>query len=213
MTVSDTGGTTLVDLGDINDGLSGLVGNSSGDALMAADVFDHGDRHQPDGFRGGRGPFRRKGPVDAELQGGPPVPVVSDMTVYYETLDTSGAAPVDYQSTYGPRRVTLAVTYDSATGTYTADGTIPVQTNAAIYDGGQGSVQVELLHPSLCQLATATAAATVQHRQLGIAVVDVTRNVILAVVGPGSGPVSVQLGEKILVMGLANGTEVAPTQR
>ena len=99
------------------------------------------------------------------------MPVMSNMTLYYETLDASGAAPVDYQSTYGPQRVTLAVTYDSATGTYTADGTIQVQTNSVLSYGGNGSVAVQLVNPFLCQFATGDgdkATATIHEPQLAV---------------------------------------------
>ncbi len=48
--------------------------------------------------------------------------------VDYSTMDASGAAPADYVSTRGPRPVAFGnVTYDSATGMYSADGTITVR--------------------------------------------------------------------------------------
>ena len=61
------------------------------------------------------------------------------------------------------------VTYDSATGMYSADGTITVQTNGGIDDGVDGSVTVQLTHPFMCQLAgNGQATATIVHPDVTI---------------------------------------------
>ena len=68
-------------------------------------------------------------------------------TVFYSTMDPSGAAPTDYVSSDGPQAVAFgAATYDSDTGTWSADATIQVNTVGGIDGGGDGSVTVQLTH-------------------------------------------------------------------
>ena len=134
--------------------------------------------------------------------------------VYYSTMDASGAAPADYVSTRGPWPVAFGnVTYDSATGMYSADGTITVQTNGGIDDGGQGSVTVQLTHPSLGVVdpnGGGSATATIQHPELRLYLtdneyssVDVTNN--------GQMPINVEAGETVTLVAAVGNTWVPVT--
>ena len=85
---------------------------------------------------------------------GPWLPLVLNMTVYYDTVDPSGSAPADYESTDGPQPVTFGTpSYNATTGMYTAEATIQIQTIAGPDDGATNTVTVELTNPCLCQLA------------------------------------------------------------
>ena len=163
VTDTDTGLATCVSLGNPSN-VSGLVWNTDPSWLPTLTVTET----DPGGmvFEGDVATFD----VHAQWAGaswvtagdGPWVPVVLPMTVYYDTIDPSGSAPADYQSTYGPRPVTLSVSFDGATDSWIADGTITVRTNGGIDDGVDGSVTVQLTHPFLCQLAdNGQAMATV----------------------------------------------------
>ena len=83
-------------------------------------------------------------------------------SVFYNTIDASGAAPAGYVSTYGPQQVCFGqANYDSATGTWSEDATITVQTNSVIDDGATNVVTVQLTHPLLCQIAGNAGATSV----------------------------------------------------
>ena len=170
VTDTDTGLATCVSLGDPSN-VSGLVWNTDPSRLPTLTVTET----DPGGmvFEGDVATFD----VHAQWAGaswvtagdGPWVPVVLPMTVYYDTIDPSGSAPADYQSTYGPRPVTLSVSFDGATDSWIADGTITVRTNGGIDDGVDGSVTVQLTHPFLCQLAdNGQAMATIVHPDVTI---------------------------------------------
>ena len=156
VTVTDaaTGLATTVSLGNPNN-VSGLVWSTNPSWLPTLSVTET-DTNQTVS-EGGVAHFDVHAEWSARSWGtsgmGPWLPVVLPMTVYYDTIDPSGSAPADYQSTYGPQPVTLSVSFDSATDTWIANGTIQVQTTSVISDGGQGSVTVQLIDPFLCQLA------------------------------------------------------------
>jgi RHS repeat-associated protein len=83
--------------------------------------------------------------------------------VFYNTVDSSGSAPTAYQSTRGPQAVSFgSPVYDSATNTYSEDGTVTVKTVGGLDDGQDGSVTVQLLHPFECQISgSGRATATI----------------------------------------------------
>ena len=147
VTVTDaaTGLATTRELQDPNN-VSGLVWNTDPSWLPTVTIKETDPGGTVSG--GSLAHFGVQAQWSAESWGtsgmGPWLPVVLPMTVYYDTIDPSGSAPADYQSTYGPQPVTLSVSFDSATDTWIANGTIQVQTTSVISDGGQGSVTVEV---------------------------------------------------------------------
>ncbi len=86
-------------------------------------------------------------------------------SVFYNTIDASGAAPAGYVSTYGPQQVDFGDTvYNALTGMNTADGTVHVSVPGVL--GGVGSVTLQLIDPLLCRIVangagTLTATATI----------------------------------------------------
>ena len=91
-------------------------------------------------------------------------------TVFYSTMDPSGATPTDYVSSDGPQAVAFgAATYDSDTGTWSADATIEVNTIGGIDGGGDGSVKVQLTHLFMGQFAgDGTATATIVRPEVDV---------------------------------------------
>jgi hypothetical protein len=98
--------------------------------------------------------------------------VSQNVTVFYNTVDPSSGPATDYVSTSGPKEVTIAAGQ--------TDAIVSVNTVGGIYDGTNGSVEVQLSHPYLGQFLSGTApnaTATILH--LGIAMTS-----------PGTGTVS-----------------------
>ena len=74
----------------------------------------------------------------------------SPLTVDYRTMDGSGVAPTDYQSTNGPVQVTFQpgdFSYDQASGDWIADKTFSIGTTGGIDGGGDKQFSVELSQP------------------------------------------------------------------
>ena len=132
-------------------------------------------------------------------------------TVFYSTMDPSGAAPTDYVSSRGPQAVAFgAATYDSDTGTWSADATIQVNTIGGIDGGGDGSVKVQLTHLFMGQFAgDGTATETIQEPWLKIYLTDAEFTTPVDVTD--NEPVDVKVGEYVTLTAELNGQGPAAT--
>ena len=78
------------------------------------------------------------------------------LTVLYNTVDPSNAAPTAYYSTNGPvqeRFVPADFQLDETTGDWVADKAFSIDTVAGIFDGDDVPLTVQLGNPYQCQLA------------------------------------------------------------
>ena len=124
VTVTDAGtglATCVYSLTDLNnDNLSGLVWSTNPSALPTVTITETDTNQTVTAGAGSVATF------DVQLQwaGGTQYWFPS---VFYNTIDSSGAAPAGYVSTYGPQAVNFGdVVYNALTGMNTADGTVTV---------------------------------------------------------------------------------------
>jgi len=135
------------------------------------------------------------------------------VTVFYSTMDPSGVAPRAYGSTYGPAEVTFQTTdfEQDESGHWVADVAVSIETTSEIFDGASVPLTVQLSHPYFCQLATATATATIQEPQLKIYLTD-AEHMEPILISAGGDPVNVKVGETVTLYAFtSDGAPVGPT--